>query len=277
MTGPGQAAGGVDLHSHLVPGVDDGARTVEDVLEGIGRMVERGIRRIVTTPHLEGSLTRVRDRFEERMEEMDRAFGSARDAVADAFPALRFSRANEVALNHPEPDLADPRIHLGTGGAVLVEWPRLHVPPGGSRILREIVEDGRSLVLAHPERYRLGANDLATMEVWKEAGVRFQVNFGSVAGAYGAEVRRRAEAMLSRGWVDCLASDFHGRPQLRLFAEAAKARILAATPEGGTGSEAWELLTRTNPERILDGSSPLPVPGLGKAEGVWQRISSLFR
>jgi len=277
MIPPKGTSGVVDLHSHLVPGVDDGARTVQDVLEGIGRMVERRVSHVVTTPHLDGTLTLLTDRFAERMEEMDKAFTRARRAVKETFPDVTFQRANEVALDHPEPDLTDPRLQLNGAGYVLVEWPRLSVPPSSGRVLERLEEQGIRLLLAHPERYRLGERHMELMESWKEAGACLQVNYGSLAGAYGPDARRRSLELLSRGWVDCLATDFHGRAGLRLFMEAAREHFPVPDPEGESESEVWNLLTRANPRRILDGVAPAPVPPLERGEGFWTRLASRFR
>lgn len=277
--GPAGSAGLVDLHSHLVPGVDDGATTVDDVVEGVGRMVAEGIGSVITTPHLQGSLTLLPDSLEHRLQTIQDSFIVARDAVREVFPNLVFLLANEVALDHPDPDLSDPRIQLGDGGYLLVEWPRLRVPPGSATVLKRLVEDGHRLLLAHPERYRLaeGAPALALIREWRETGVAFQVNYGSLVGAYGPEPRRRALWLLSRGWVECLATDFHGRPSLRLFLGEALERLagVGADPEAIRAS--WNLMTSLNPGRILVGEAPLPVAPLEVQGGLWERLTSFFR
>lgn len=274
-----EVGGAVDLHSHLVPGVDDGATTVEDVLEGIGRMVAAGVGTVVTTPHLEGSLTLLPDSFERRLREMDDSFALARDAVGELFPDLVFIRSNEVALDHPEPDLSDPRIQLGEGGWLLVEWPRLRVPPGSAAVLTRLVEEGHRMLLAHPERYRLGEGNGALRRIseWRESGVPFQVNYGSLVGAYGPEPRRRALWLLARGWVECLATDFHGRPSLKLFLKEAREALVTQGVDPDVALTSWELMTTTNPRRILEGDSPLPVPPLEVQSGFWERLTSFFR
>lgn len=274
-----EVSGVVDLHSHLVPGVDDGATSVDDVVEGIGRMVAAGVGTVVTTPHLEGSLTLLPDSFERRLGEMDDSFALAQAAVGEAFPDLAFIRANEVALDHPEPDLSDPRIQLGQGGWLLVEWPRLRVPPGSAAVLTRLVEGGHRMLLAHPERYRLGEGDRALRRIseWRESGVPFQVNYGSLVGAYGSEPRRRALWLLARGWVECLATDFHGRPSLRLFLEEAREALVFQGVNPDVALTSWELMTKTNPRRILGGDPPLPVPPLEMQSGFWERLTSFFR
>ncbi len=266
-----------DLHSHLVPGVDDGAPSLEDALEGIGRMVERGIRRIVTTPHLEGSLTLNSSRLDERLAWFDEAFEETRSVARSRWPDLRLERSNEVALDHPMGSLSDPRLRLGTGSFTLVEWPRLQVPPGSSQVLERLTGEGYELLLAHPERYASRGDGMARLERWRATGARFQVNYGSIAGVYGEEVRRRAMGLLSRGWVDCLATDFHGRPGLRLFIVEARERIRRIEEASGSGSGSWDLLARTNPERIAEGEPPHPVPPLPWGEGIWERVTALLR
>jgi protein-tyrosine phosphatase len=277
MTGSAELRPSIDIHSHLVPGVDDGASTVEDVLEGLGRLTGEGVSTLVTTPHLDGSLTLLPQPFAERMSQIDEAFARARKSVEDSFPELTFHRANEVALDHPEPDLSDPRMRLSPSGGILVEWPRLRVPPGSPRVLERLGEQGIPLVLAHPERYRLGEAAMERMEEWREAGAIFQVNYGSLVGAFGPDARQRSLKLLARGWVDLLASDFHGRPRLPLHIAEARDTVLSGGREEGDGVEAWIRLTRTNPQRILDGEAPLAVPPLGNGGTLWARFTSLFR
>ncbi len=277
MTGSEELRPSIDIHSHLVPGVDDGAATVEDVLEGLGRLTGEGVSTLVTTPHLDGSLTLLPRPFEERMSQIDEAFARARKSVEGSFPELSFHRANEVALDHPEPDLSDPRMRLSPSGGILVEWPRLRVPPGSPQVLERLGEQGIPLVLAHPERYRLGESAMDRMEAWREAGAIFQVNYGSLVGAFGPDARRRSLNLLARGWVDLLASDFHGRPRLPLHIAEARDTVLSGGRDEGDGMEAWIRLTRTNPQRILDGELPLAVPPLGNGGTLWSRFTSLFR
>jgi protein-tyrosine phosphatase len=272
---PGDDRGGggqTDLHSHLVPGVDDGSRNLDDVLEGVGRMVDRGVTTIVTTPHLDGSLTLESGALERRLSRMDAAFEEARAAVARVHPELRFLRGHEVKLDCPDPDLSDPRLRLADSDFVLVEWPGLLIPPGTPRVLKALRSQGREFLIAHVERYRGYDEGMTILERWREEEVFFQVNHGSLAGRYGTEARKRALRMLQEGWVDCLASDFHGRPDLRLYLTAARRLFRELEAE-----EAWTLLTEVNPARIAANEKPLPVPRLTMPRGMWERLTSLFR
>lgn len=266
--GPGM----VDLHSHLIPGVDDGARTVEDVLEGIGRMVKVGVESVVTTPHLDGSVTTDPGAFRARMAEIDEAWERVSEAVRERFPALRFERGHEVMLDTPDPVLTDPRVRLAGTDFVLVEWPRLQVPPGSTRAVARLRSAEVRPIVAHPERYSGMGPDMDLAGEWRLEGALLQVNHGSLVGRYGPRARERALLLLQRGWVDLLSSDFHGRSHLKLHVR--EAREVLDEWEGG---EQWRMLTSVNPARVLENEFPLPVPPLTLPGGLWTRVRSLFR
>ncbi len=262
----------VDLHSHLVPGVDDGAISVDDALEGVGRMVEKGIRTIVTTPHLDGSLTREPKALGARLAVVDEAFQRVHALVSQRYPDVSFMCGHEVALDLPDPDLSDPRVRLGDSNSVLIEWPRLRIPPETPPVLRKLTALGYRLLIAHPERYRGYDSGLSLVQRWRQEGAFLQVNYGSLVNRYGPEARSLAFRLLERGWVDCLASDFHGRPHLRLHLEGARDVFERLGAE-----QSWALLTQVNPERITRGENPLPVPPVEGSRRLVDRIRSLFR
>lgn len=258
-----------DIHSHLVPGVDDGARDLTDTLEAVERMTLAGIRRIVTTPHLDGSLSLDPQALEERLDEVTRGFDTAAAAVRDVYPEVEMRRGHEVMLDVPDVDLSDPRMRLAGTRFVLVEWPRLSLPPGTNKVLHRIVGQGWVPVVAHPERY-VGM-DLEVADRWKAAGALLQVNFASLEGRYGREAKVMAYRLLRRGWVDYLASDFHARPDRGLYLDEARRRLAAEGAE-----EAFHALTLTNPGRILRDEMPIPVAPLPPERGVWARMKGIL-
>lgn len=261
----------VDIHSHLVPGVDDGARTLDDALESIERMAGLGIRTIVTTPHFDASLL-ASPAGAERVDEVERAFARLADAVAERFPAVDLRRGFEVMLDDPSPDLSDARLRMAGTSFVLVEWPSMRVPPRTQPVLERIVDRGWRPVIAHPERYR-DVGDIRTVASrWKDAGAFLQVNHGSLTGRYGSRAERGAHALLGAGLADYLASDHHGRPHLELQLDEVVARLQDSDAE-----EQISMLVRTNPLRLLEDMEPLPVRPVHLARGWRDRLRSLMR
>jgi len=262
----------VDIHNHLVPGVDDGARDVPSVLASVERMVRLGIRRFVTTPHIRGSLTLEPTRLEQRLTEVTEAWQRARDGIGERFPEVEFRRGHEVLLDVPQPDLADPRIRLAGSSFVLVEWPRLHIPPETPRVLRRINAEGYRPIVAHPERYAGMGEQLELASKWRDSGALLQVNFGSLDGRYGGEARIVALRLLEEGLVDYLASDFHGQSRLSIYKEEA----FAVLDERGA-ADAFDLLCRVNPARILEDLDPVAVPPLPPSSKLFDRIRGIVR
>ena len=261
-----------DLHSHLVPGVDDGARTLDESLEAIERMVGAGIGRIITTPHLNGSLTHDSVKLRERLDQVDDAWEVVSRAVADRFPELRFDHGYEIMLDVPDPDLSDSRLRLAGTAFVLVEWPRLQIPPRTEYVIQRICADGYRPILAHPERYQGMDHDLELAGGWRRSGAYLQVNHGSFAGRYGKEAGEVARALLSRGWVDYLSSDFHARRHLGIYLSDARTFF-----EEHGGQEQLQLLTESNPGRVFSDQAPLPVPSLATEQKLWDRCKSMFK
>lgn len=262
----------VDIHNHLVPGVDDGARDVEAVLTSVERMTRCGIRRIVTTPHIQGSLTTERGRYEARLSEVTEAFDRARKAVREAFPEVEFSRGHEILIDIPEVDCSDPRIRLAGTTFVLIEWPRLQIPPGTTRVIEHIREQGFRPVVAHPERYTGMSKAIRLAGRWREAGGYLQVNYGSLVGRYGSGPQMLAYRLLRQGWVDYLASDFHGHPTLKIYQREAYEEF-----EERDAVETLELLGRTNPARLLHNEEPLVAPSLATDPRLLKRLRGMIR
>lgn len=251
--------GYTDFHSHLVPGVDDGSRTVDEALHSIARMTEAGVGAIITTPHLRTSYI-FGPGFGQLMSFVDRRWKRIRDATRNAFPGLDFRRGFEVRLDTPGPDLSDPRLHLGGTPFILVEWSAFRVPAGSPAVLASLSDAGHIPVIAHPERYFGIDQELNVVRAWKAAGAYLQGSYGSLAGQYGPSVRGHIRRLLEAGLLDYLSSDFHGRPGYNFNLEpgAAELRRLG-------GDLQLDLLATVNPGRLFDGERPLEVPPLTEA------------
>ena len=270
MTSVGRGRVG-DLHSHLVPGVDDGARSLEEALDAVERMVEAGIGRIVTTPHVAASLTRDSELLGTWLDEVDGSWQELAERVRERFPEVELLRGHEVKLDVPDPNFSDARLRLAGTSFVLVEWPRLQIPPGTEQVIERIADAGYHPILAHPERYAGIRQDLNRAGAWRNAGAYLQVNHGSLDGRYGPEARGVASELIARGWVDYLSSDFHARAHLEIHLEDAEAFFAAHD-----GLAQFGLLTVTNPGRVIQDQLPLTVPPLRIQEGFWDRFAKIF-
>ncbi|MBI1808979.1 MAG: hypothetical protein HYR75_03715, partial [Gemmatimonadetes bacterium] len=122
-----------DFHSHLMPGVDDGARDESFSAAALERFRGEGVGRVVTTPHFMGSLTLVAEALATRLAELDAGWASLQRVAAGEGAAhggaLTVARGAEVMLDIPDPDLSDERLRLAGGPFVLVEFPGLQLPP----------------------------------------------------------------------------------------------------------------------------------------------------
>ncbi|MGE0159378.1 MAG: tyrosine-protein phosphatase [Gemmatimonadales bacterium] len=262
----------VDVHNHLVPGVDDGARDLSAVLESVERLTRQSIRRIVTTPHIDASLTLDPARLASRLSQVTSAWERAAAAIHDAFPEVEFHRGHEICLDVPDTDFSDPRIRMAGTSFVLVEWPRLQLPPGTVAVLARIREKGFRPIVAHPERYAGMSAALGVAGQWRDAGAALQVNYGSLVGRYGPDAQANAIRLLRRGWVDYLASDFHGHASLKVYKDEAWAMLVEFGAE-----EVLHYLCRTNPSRLIADQPPLPVPILPPERRFWARFRRMLR
>ncbi|HEX5520122.1 MAG TPA: CpsB/CapC family capsule biosynthesis tyrosine phosphatase [Longimicrobiaceae bacterium] len=264
----------VDIHNHLIPAVDDGARSLDEALAALEAMHAQGIRRIVATPHLDAELTHRAEPFAARMAKVDAAWELLRDAAAERFPDVELGRGHEVMLDVPQLSLEDARVRLAGGRTVLVEFPRLFVPAGSSDALYRLRSAGWLPLVAHPERYlnvNLDTGDLSLVEEWRRIGARMIVNAGSVTGNFGPGALATVREMLRRGWVDLIGSDYHARPGRPLRMRHAYDQLVE-----WSGEEQAELLLAINPGRAIDGEEALPVPPLALSEPWWGRLRKIF-
>jgi protein-tyrosine phosphatase len=246
----------IDIHTHLLPGVDDGSPSLEVSIPILQRFADEGVEVVVCTPHLEaGRATRAPH------EQYEAIF---RELSARAPSGISLLRGWEIMIDVPEVDLSDRRLGLGGSVAVLVEFPRMNVPAAAARELMRLRHSGIIPVLAHPERYWGCTPDM--VRAWRDAGAAIQMDASMLLG--GPNASKLARALLGEGLVDCIASDNHGDKR---SLSGARQWLL----EIGADEQA-ELLTRGNARRMLDGQAPLPVAGLPVVErGMLARLKQL--
>lgn len=245
----------IDLHSHLLPGVDDGAVNLAQTRAALTLMRSHGVSHIMLTPHVQASDLDNPRRAAEVGSRLEAAWAICEPVVRTEFPDLTVDRGAEVMLDTPTPNLSEPWTRLAGTAFVLVEFPGMTVPPRSSAALRTLRDAGYLPVVAHPERYgNLGAGFEEAFS-WLDAGAFLQVNSGSLTGRYGRDALRCAWTLLERSAAAYLAGDYHarGRYSLREATDLLKER---------GGEECAETLVHTNPARLLRGEEPLTAASL---------------
>lgn len=260
----------VDFHSHLVPGVDDGARDLSEAVRAVETLAAEGVRHVLTTPHLDASVIARPELFERQQLEVEEAWFQVVDACVDRDPPMSFHLGREILLDTASPQLSDPRVRLNGGPYVLVEFPRLNLPAGSEDVIGHISGLGYRPVIAHVERYLYQGDAAPLWDEWRHSGAALQVNAASYVGRYGAAARELAWRALEMGWVDLAASDYHARG--RPWITQAREEIVAA---GGVAQE--RLLFDANPRSVLRGEPLEPVAALERDQGPWGRMRKFFR
>jgi protein-tyrosine phosphatase len=256
----------LDFHNHLMPGVDDGAATLEESRVGLAAFRAERVVDVITTPHLRASMIDRPQEIDPFFDAVESAWSALQSLAIAEFPEMSLHRGAEVMLDIPAPNLADPRVRLAGTSFVLIEFPFMSIPPHTTPALHNVVEAGWVPVIAHPERYRNMPGNHDLVEHWREAGARIQVNSGSLTGQYGSAARDIAWELLRRGCVDYLSSDFHSRGKCIV-------RDAAAALEKRGGSSQLHALMTGNPERLLRNEMPVPVEPLDEeATSVWKRL-----
>ncbi|MEP6733432.1 MAG: CpsB/CapC family capsule biosynthesis tyrosine phosphatase [bacterium] len=246
----------VDIHSHLLPGVDDGSKSVEMSLPVLERFIDDGVECLVLTPHLMAS--------QANNAPHERNLAIFEELLSVAPRGLELRLGWEIMLDEPRMDLRAPHLALGGSRAVLVEFSHQRVPMAAAAELYRLRSSGVVPVLAHPERY-YGCT-VETVEEWRHAGAVIQMDTGGLLGK-GA-ISKLSRALVEEGLVDLFASDNHG--DSRSLATARDWLREVATADHA------ELLTRTNARRLLDGLPVLPVPPMPLGGGIFGRLREIF-
>ncbi len=238
--------GFVDLHSHYLPGIDDGVRTYEDGLALVKGLAEIGFAKVVATPHIRTAMfPNERDDLRERFA----AFCERAAAEEAALPELGLGAEHffdDVVWGLFQNDRAQP---YPGGHAALIELNRDSLPKGLDRCFFQLKLKGVHPVLAHPERYAPFAKKTAPMDPLLDVGALPLLDLMSLTGKYGRRAKRAAERMLDEGVYYAACSDAHRPADVPVVASAI-ARLRKIVGD----DETHELLV-DNPKSILDGSA----------------------
>lgn len=193
-----------DIHSHIIPGVDDGAKDLESALFLAGKMHDWGIRHIITTPH------RTDESFENTPLSVAPAFEALTEAINKSGMDLQLSHSFEYRLDEGFIRLKNEgKLVPLKGNHILVENSFIQPLWNLRELIFELKMMGLNPILAHPERYSYYFKNKAEYKALHEMELGFQVNLLSIAGAYGSEIQKLTLWMLDQGYLDYLSTDLH--------------------------------------------------------------------
>ena len=242
----------IDLHCHILPGVDDGSADEEESCAMARLAVESGVTDIAATPHCNAP-----DPFYNYADSALHArFARLRQRLEREQIPLRIHEGMEVFTTPELPRLLDEGRLLTLGGTryLLIEFAFGETPWFAAQTLESIAARGLTPVVAHPERYYFIQDDPRRLLRWAESGYVLQLNRGSLSGMFGRHAAKAAQWCLANGCVHLFASDAHSpyrrTPQLDdLFDHIAR----AASPEAAA------LLLERNPTAILENRAVHPL------------------
>lgn len=237
----------IDLHCHLLPGIDDGARDLPMALELAKASVANGITHAVMTPHIYAG------RWDNCLSNLGSVFKDYQRALLDASIPLEIYLGGEVHLLPDAFTLMDaqdlPFIGVWRGyKVILLELPDSHIPVGVNKAVDMFVRAGYLPMIAHPERNKEVMRNVRRLEPLLKAGCLVQLTAASVVGKFGKPAHKTALQLLDNGWATVIATDAHNlahRPPIMAEARIALDELY--------GAEAGEVLTEANPRTILEG------------------------
>jgi protein-tyrosine phosphatase len=235
----------IDVHSHVLPGIDDGTKVLEEAVEFCRLAAERGTEILVATPHHKpGSYQNPRDRVLEKVEDLQKRIDAAG-------VRLRLAPGCEIFV---DTDLAD---RIGTGELltygdnrryILLEFSFQQYPVRPEDLIFRLKLAGVTPVIAHPERIRWFQEDADRLETLVRAGALAQVTGSSLEGTFGSRVKSITRSMMERGCIHLIASDAHDlsyRPPGLMRAIEAASEIV--------GAEAARRMVQEIPAAVVEG------------------------
>lgn len=240
----------IDLHCHLLPGIDDGPEDLATALRLARHAVAAGVRTSVVTPHMHPG------RYANRAANIRAAAANFQQSLDAEGIALEILCSAEVRLDHEILSwVGEEQIpylgHWQGERVMLLEFPHSHVPVGADKLVAWLLKQGIRPMIAHPERNKDILRSIDKLLPFVRLGCLLQVTAGAVAGSFGENAQVRAVDLLSRGWVTVLASDAHNmeaRPP-----ELEPGRVAAAKIVGE--EESWKLV-RDRPAEIIGKAVP---------------------
>jgi tyrosine-protein phosphatase YwqE len=216
----------IDIHSHLLPGIDDGAKTFEDSLRLIQALNSFGISQFITTPHI---IQHVWDNTHEQI--LNKKNETALELEKHHFTAPLRTAAEYLMDDAFVQRFKSEKLLTLKDNYVLVEMSYINAPMQLYSILFDLQVAGYIPILAHPERYLFYHSNFDNYLKLKKAGCLFQLNLLSVVGYYGGAIAKIAEQLLQKGMYTYVGTDVHHNKHINAFNEKVKLKDTTALKE----------------------------------------------
>lgn len=205
-----------DLHSHLLPGIDDGVNDLEEAVKVLSHMASLGYRKVITTPHI------MQDVYPNSRETILTLLPQVKEAARNAGLTIEIAAAAEYYLDEAFMELLKTPEQLLTFGDnyLLFETNMMSRPMALEEAIFQLQSHGIKPVMAHPERVQYILAEPQLLQELAQKGLRYQINLGSFAGYYRKEAKLLAEAMAKKGMVSFLGSDCHKIQHARMIEKA---------------------------------------------------------
>ncbi len=219
---------GTDMHSHLVPGIDDGANTLEASIALIKGMKEMGYKKLITTPHIQG----------EFYQNSPETILPGLERVKRELKKQNIQMEMEAAAEYLIDDKFEQKYKSGklmTFGKkhLLIEFSYFNEHPNWQQYMFDLQIEGYNIILAHPERYSYFFRNFRKYQEIKDRGILFQININSLTGYYSDEVKKMAEKFIDEGMVDLAGSDMHNQHYLEALQKARHEKYLQKLIDSG--------------------------------------------
>lgn len=234
----------IDIHSHLLFGVDDGSKTIEESTSVIRNLSEMGVTDIILTPHYINYTSHSSDKASN-----EKILKELRKKLIDENINVNLYLGNEIYIDSEIIKLLkEEKIStLNNSKYILIELPMSGDHDSYMDIFLDLINLGYKVILAHPERYITFQNDFEKLYELKEIGVLFQCNIGSIIGQYGKNSRKLLKKLLKSEMVEFLGTDIHHKKEDYSFLQKAENKIKKIIDE-----EKSEDLLVNNAKKIIE-------------------------
>lgn len=206
---------GCDVHSHLIPTIDDGAKSIQDSIHLIAELHALGYKKLITTPHI------MSDYFKNTPDIILKGLNDVRTGLKKAKINIEIEAAAEYYLDYDfERKLAEDKLLTFGDNYLLFEISYLNPPDNLYNSIFKMQTQGYKPVLAHPERYNYFHNNFKIYESLIEKGALLQLNINSLTGYYSEPTKKIAQQMIEKGMISFLGSDCHHAGHIGLMQKA---------------------------------------------------------